>query len=43
MLNRKIKKLFDNEDLDTIMKEETHAMVFGSIEKEIILKKVFIN
>ena len=42
LLSRKIKKIVDDEDIDTIMEEETHAKVFGSIDKEVILQKVFI-
>ena len=38
LLSRKIKKIVDDEDIDTIMEEETHAKVFGSIDKEVILQ-----
>ena len=42
MLNKKTKKQIseDDQDIDTIISEESHAKTFGSIDKEIILQQV---
>lgn len=40
MLNKKIKKLIESQDLESLIEEESHAKVFDQIEKEVILEKV---
>ena len=40
MLNKKLKKLIESQDLESLIEEESHAKLFDQIDKEVILQKV---
>jgi hypothetical protein len=40
MLNKKMKKLIESQDLESVIEEESQAKLFGQIDKEIVLQKV---